>query len=360
MSVQHRPTVAILIPTHNGEEYIDGLVQSIINDSYPKDSLGIFVVDNSSVDATVSTLKHYQDRGVNLTLICNDQNYFFAKAINQAADAATRAGFEYLILLNQDTTVTVGWVDALIAPLISDFSITAAQARMMMADSSSGGINSLGNVIHYLGFGFSNANGKQWSNLESEYAQAWWDIQYASGGAMMIRSKDWRKFGGLDEHLIMYHEDLALGWMIALRGFRSVCVRDSIVYHDYRSTPAAYKYYFMERNRLIVVLEYYNARTLLLLFPMLLVLEIGLLAFSFIRGWWKEKFRSYWSVLSSIPVIIKKRQLLQVARTVPDRDMLYRFASMIQDQPIDHWLLRTIGNPFMRWYYRQIVRIVRW
>lgn len=360
MSVTHHPTVAILIPTYNGEAYIDELFKSIVADSYPKKSLGIFVVDNASVDATVTALAHYQKQCAKLTLIRNSQNYFFAKAINQAADAAMREGYEYLILLNQDTIVESGWIDALMAPLKADSFISAAQARMMITPPSSGIINSLGNVVHYLGFGFSNANGKQWRVVESMYANPWWDIPYASGGAMMVRAKDWRQFGGLDEHLAMYHEDLALGWRMALGGFRSVCVRDAIVYHDYRSAPSAYKYYFMERNRLIVLLEYYKVATLIVLLPMLIVLEVGLLVFACVKGWWKEKFRSYVSVVLSIRIIIKKRRLLQATRTIPDRILIHRFASMIEDQPIDHWLLRAVGNPLMRWYHHQVARIVRW
>ncbi len=350
--------VAILIPTYNGSAFVDELLESIANDSYLKEYLGIFVVDNASRDDTVARISNKAIS--NISIIRNSCNEYFAKAINQAANAAILSGYEYLILLNQDTTVEVGWIMALQEALTTDSSIAAAQARMMLFPAASITVNSLGNAIHYLGFGFSSCNGKQWATVETGYAGAWWETFYASGGAMMIRASVWKQLGGLDEHLMMYHEDLALGWQLALQGKRSVCVRKAVVYHKYDFNPSPYKYYFMERNRLIVVLEYYKIATILVLLPMLLSMEVGLLGFAFAKGWWKEKLRSYISIMTSLPIIIQKHRSIQSTRLVKDRTILARMAMTIEDQPIDHWLLRTIGNPLMRWYYRMVMRIVWW
>lgn len=370
MIEKHLQRVAILIPTYNGAGFIKELFESIARDSYPKEHLGIFVVDNASTDNTVVQISNFSTQGGSasggqfpiskITVIQNDRNYFFAKAINQAAVAAIHAGYEYLILLNQDTTVEVGWIEALLKTLSTDESIAVAQARMMLSPSSCGIVNSLGNRIHYLGFGFSSGNGKAWNSVEGHNTRAYWEVLYASGGAMMIRAKVWVELGGLDEHLIMYHEDLALGWQLALRGKRSVCVRDAVVYHKYNFNPEAYKYYFMERNRLIVIFEYYKIPTLLLLTPILLGMEAGLLGFAFVKGWWKEKFRSYASIIASLLIIIRKRHSIQSTRLVRDRVILGQMANTIEDQPIDHWLLRTVANPLMRWYYRMLMRMIWW
>ena len=53
------PQVTILIPTKNVVNYIDKVIQSIINLDYPKDNIKIIVLDAFSTDGTIEVLSDY-------------------------------------------------------------------------------------------------------------------------------------------------------------------------------------------------------------------------------------------------------------------------------------------------------------
>jgi len=364
--------VAIIIPTYNGQQYIEALFESITQSIYPKNRLGIFVVDNNSTDGTRAVIaRHRQGGAVAIQTIQNIKNEYFAKAVNQGSEAAIRDGYEYLFLLNQDTTIEPDCISMLVEVLTNNKNIAVAQARMMLPGGDR--INSLGNAIHYLGFGFSNGNGQPWpfnrhSGLDPEskhskkyklqitnYQLPAWPITYASGGAMMVSSETWMEFSGLDETLQMYHEDLDFGWRLLLAGKQCVCVRDAVVYHDYTFNPAPYKYYFMERNRMIVLLTHYQLWTLVLITPMALLMELGIILFSLKNGWAKEKFRSYRDALILLPKILENRKKSLGLRKIEDREILKRMGSAIQDQPVNNFVLNRMGNPILAFYYQLVV-----
>jgi len=353
--------VAILIPAYNGEQYIDKLFKSICRDTYPKENLGIFVVDNASSDQTVARITNYELPMTKVTVIQNKTNLYFAKAINQAATAAMSAGYDELILLNQDTTVLPGWIDELLKVRAQKPEAAAIQSRLMKPDGS---INCLGNAIHYLGFGFSVGNGKKYPiSPPSRQAgniqyPAFWSVTYPSGAAMMVSALDWKESGGLLELLEMYHEDQEWGQRMNLRGRTSYCARDSVVVHDYQFEQAPYKYYFMERNRLVVLLLYYHLWTLLLITPIFFVMELGMVAFSIKNGWWREKFRSYRDAIRMLPQTLRLRKKSLVLRKVSDRDILKRMEATIKDQPVNNVILDRIANPVLNAYYQFILLLL--
>ena len=55
---------------------------------------------------------------------------------------------------------------------------------------------------------------------------------------------------------------------------------DSVVRHKYSFSKEPTKFYWLERNRWLVVLENYEATTLFLLMPALLAFEIGVLGYA--------------------------------------------------------------------------------
>ena len=74
----------------------------------------VIVVDNASTDGTRAYLERLAAERDGLVLIANDTNVGFAAACNQGLARATGA---YLVLLNNDTVVTRGWLSALVRHL---------------------------------------------------------------------------------------------------------------------------------------------------------------------------------------------------------------------------------------------------
>ncbi|HEX3952490.1 MAG TPA: glycosyltransferase [Stellaceae bacterium] len=108
------PLVSVIVLTYNNWEYTSACLFSLRNWSeYP--NLEIIVVDNASTDGTREKLRALEHQ--NLRIILNDSNLGFPAGNNVGMRAARG---EYVILLNNDTFVTRGWVRDLIRPMQRD------------------------------------------------------------------------------------------------------------------------------------------------------------------------------------------------------------------------------------------------
>lgn len=110
----HIPKVSIIVLTYNNLAFNKQCIDSILH----KTAYGryeLIIVDNASTDGTREYLEELQSREVpNLKVILNDQNKGFAGGNNIGIKAAEG---NYILLLNNDTVVSRGWLTALIKHL---------------------------------------------------------------------------------------------------------------------------------------------------------------------------------------------------------------------------------------------------
>jgi GT2 family glycosyltransferase/glycosyltransferase involved in cell wall biosynthesis len=107
------PRVSIVIATHNNVHLTRLCLDSIArHTSWP--NYEVIVVDNGSSDGTVEFLRAAAARDPRLRVLANPRNEGYARANNQGIAAAAGA---YVILLNNDTLVTRGWMHALVGYL---------------------------------------------------------------------------------------------------------------------------------------------------------------------------------------------------------------------------------------------------
>lgn len=113
------PSVSVVILAHNHWQFTKECLRSVLTLSdYPK--LEVIVVDNGSTDDTEEGLKRVAARDPRVSVVRNDRNLGFAMGNNVGLRAATG---DYVILLNNDTYVTRGWVRDLIRPMTIDSKI---------------------------------------------------------------------------------------------------------------------------------------------------------------------------------------------------------------------------------------------
>lgn len=113
------PRVSVIVVTYNNLDLTKQCLMSL--DKYTDYSnLEIIVVDNASSDDSPAYLSEWAKQGDNRTLILNPDNKGFAAGNNQGLLVATG---EYLVLLNNDTHVTPGWVSSLVKHMQRDKSI---------------------------------------------------------------------------------------------------------------------------------------------------------------------------------------------------------------------------------------------
>lgn len=106
VAVQTFPRVSVVVLCYNQLDYTRKCVESILNNTaYP--NYEIVLVDNNSTDDTSIYLQELVEKHQNIKIVLNKTNRGFAGGNNDGIDVSNG---EYLILLNNDTLVTRGWM----------------------------------------------------------------------------------------------------------------------------------------------------------------------------------------------------------------------------------------------------------
>jgi GT2 family glycosyltransferase len=237
---------------------------------------------------------------------------------------ARESDADVLVFVNPDTVVQPGAVAAL-ARALEDRTVGIVQARLRLLDRPDV-LNSSGNVVHVSGLAWPGGYGDPADELAEPR-----EIAYASGAAFAIRADVFRELGGFTEKLFLYQEDLELCWRAHLRGLRVLVVPEADVLHDYvLERPGRQKEYYLERNRLIVVKSVFSMRLLVLLAPVLLAVELGIVLVAWRQGWLREKLRGWVWLAGNRSWLRAHRRETQALRRVTDRD-LARFLTPVLD-----------------------------
>lgn len=346
----------ILIVSYNGKRFLDDCLGSLSSDVYDEIDPVIYVVDNCSTDGSADYIREHWPH---VRLIERQENDGYAGGNVYGWEQIQRdmPDAEYVFLLNQDTVIEPGFLKELKEAFDAEPRLGSAQPALLLHPEVEK-INSLGNVIHYLGFGYSSSNGLSATTMPSMARE----INYASGAAVLLRVAAVREVGLFDAFMFMYLEDLDLGWKLSLAGWRNRLVPSSRVYHKYEFSRGMQHYYFFERNRLWILLKNYHWATLLLLVPAALVMEIAQVIRSATTGSLSKKLSAYAYFFSvkHIRQLLRDRQVLQRLRRVSDRELFASFSGRIDFQPLESPLLRYGANPFFSLYHRIITYFLFW
>lgn len=113
------PRVTVVVLTYNGLAFTQACLDSLDRHThYP--NLEILVVDNASSDGTQAWLQEWAQSRPHVKLLLNETNLGFAAGNNVGIRAASG---DYVVLINNDTYVTKGWVRDLIRPMLRDASL---------------------------------------------------------------------------------------------------------------------------------------------------------------------------------------------------------------------------------------------
>jgi len=189
------PAVSIIIPVFNNWQFTYKCLQSLYQ--HTSGSYEIIVVDNHSQDITPQLLADMQG----IHVITNDANEVFVNACNQAAK---KARGDYLLFLNNDTEVTPGWLNAMLAPF-ADASTGIVGAKLVYPDGS---LQEAGGIIWRDATGCNYGHGDNPDLPQYSYRRA---VDYCSGACLMISRRLWEAIGGFDQRYApAYYEDTDL------------------------------------------------------------------------------------------------------------------------------------------------------
>ena len=96
--------LSVILVNYNGKRYNDKCIASILK-SQGKEQIQVVVVDNASTDGTLEALRQNWGADERVYIISLDRNYGFSKANNEGIKWAAAQGYQYIMLLNNDTEI---------------------------------------------------------------------------------------------------------------------------------------------------------------------------------------------------------------------------------------------------------------
>lgn len=338
---------------------IDRLLGSLEHMQFPREDWALVIVNNRCAGFNIE--QHWQQHwaakvGVTLpqTIFQAQENNGFAGGHNSALALAKTFAPQYVYLLNGDAHVDSQLLASIVAYADQHPKAAVMQSRLML-DQEPEKLNSAGNALHFLGFGYSlEAN-----ELYVPGRRPSTPMFYASGASVLVRMAMLEKLGLFESSYFMYHEDVDCSWRARLAGYDVDYVEDSVVFHHYEFSKSIKKFYWMERNRHLANLTNFQLKTLLLILPALLVMEVGTLLFAFKSGWAKEKVRAWghFFKLSTWQFILRRRKDVAGFRVVSDKEILAFMCGVITNQEVNNPLLTKVVNPLMDLYLRGLQKI---
>lgn len=348
--------VIIIIICYNGRADTETCLRSLFTSNDDDINKRVVVVDNNSTDGTVEFVTTTFPQ---VDLCVESINRGYAGGANAGWNFARQKypDARFLVLLNQDTLVHNKWLVPLVDFLQQHDHVGIVGPKILLHPETDK-INTIGNRSHFLGFGFVTGYG-QIDHGRFIKAHA---VDFVSGAALMVRTDLLAGTDLFNEELFMYLEDAELAWKLHQVGYQSYVQPTSVIEHCYHPAAPLKHYYYLERNRWILLWVYYKLPTLLLLIPALLFMELGQIAYATMNGKLCDKLRSYGYFLRPInwARLWKQRRYAQRHRTETDRQFMTRFSGTFDHVAVNGLLLRYIGNPLLQAYWWVARRMIIW
>lgn len=301
--------VSIVILTYNNEKDLAECIPSILDQTYRNYEL--LIVDNGSTDGTVAFIKK---RYPAIRLIETGANLGYAGGNNVGFQ---HVNGDYVVVVNPDTMLDPGWLQNLIKPLDDDPRIGITNSKVLEYDDRDHG--SCGNTSHYTGLHFPRGIEKSASAFTRPEI-----VSAISGCSFAIRREVLSSLKGFDAEYFLYLEDSDLSLRARLAGYRIMFTPESIVYHKHKTVITAQKVYYLERNRLMLLLKCYSMKLLIMVLPALVLTEMVTWTHAALNGnkFAYSKLRAYSWILSNMGKIIEKRSDVAASKKISDRDFL--------------------------------------
>ncbi|WP_321418524.1 glycosyltransferase family 2 protein [uncultured Methanomethylovorans sp.] len=300
--------VSIILLTYNSALDLPECVPSLLSQTYG--NFEIIIVDNASSDGTVEFIhKNYPQ----LKLIEAGKNLGYPSGNNLGFEYARG---NYVVVVNPDTVADSQWLTELIKPLDEDSSITATTSKIKIYYDTDK-INACGDISHYTGLTFCKGlHAPSDSFSQSE------EIGAVAGGSFAIRREMLDYIKGFDSDFFLYMEDTDLSWRVRFAGGKLVYVPTSIIYHKFKLSIAAWKHFYLERNRYMMLLKNLETKTLLLLLPGLVLTEIVTMGHATLNGpeYIRNKFKAYWWIVNNRNIIFEHRKKTLATKKISDKE----------------------------------------
>ncbi len=221
--------VTVVIPNYNGIKFIEECLKALENQDMEAEEYDIIVVDNGSEDGSCQLV---EELFPGIRVIPLKTNTGFCHAVNVGIQATETP---YVILLNNDTKVSPGFVRVLCQGIEARPAAFGISASMRMWDQPDL-IDDAGDRYCVLGWAYARGKGQPATKYDKRV-----EIFSACGGASIYRKSVFDEIGLFDESHFAYLEDLDIGYRARIHGYRSFYEPGAEVVH-YGSASSGSRY----------------------------------------------------------------------------------------------------------------------
>ncbi|MDR1624499.1 MAG: glycosyltransferase family 2 protein [Tannerellaceae bacterium] len=243
--------VAVVILNWNGRRLLEQFLPSVV-DCSPAEYAEVIVADNGSTDESIPLL---EEKFPQVGIIRLSDNYGFAEGYNRALE---RIDALYTVLLNSDVEVTPGWLDHLVKAMDADPSIACVQPKIRSYRNRQyfEYAGAAGGYIDRYGYPFCRGRVLHVTEEDRGQYDTPAETLWATGACLLIRTSVYKSEGGLDARFFAHQEEVEMCWRLRCRGYRLMCIPQSVVYHVGGATLSAEnprKTFLNFRNSLLMV-----------------------------------------------------------------------------------------------------------
>ncbi len=242
------PKIAIVILNWNGKKDTKECLNSLKQITYS--NYEIILVDNGSVDGSVEMLeKEHQE----IVLIKNKENLGFTGGNNVGIKKALEHNADYVLLLNNDTTVEQDFLEKMVGVAEQDASIGIVGPKIYYYSLPYIIWSAGGKYIHFLGKARTNGINK----TDSPEYNVQREVSWVTGCAMMIKREVFEKIGLLEEQYFSNYEDLDFCISAERARYTIYYAPEAVIYHkvarDWGGLDNPLYIYYQIRNNLLFI-----------------------------------------------------------------------------------------------------------
>tara|TARA_Y200000002_G_scaffold355301_1_gene336152 strand:+ start:62 stop:964 length:903 start_codon:yes stop_codon:yes gene_type:complete len=244
------PKIAIIIVNWKKYDLTLKCIESILNSSFK--NFKIILIDNEYQKSMSDQLK----KSKKIHLIRNEKNEGFARANNQGIKYSIKNGFDYMLLLNNDTLIKNDLMDSLIKQS-NTLNQKIIQPLILNYDGTKIW-NAGGTINYFLGTFQTLKKGERFKNFKSNRNYTDW----FTGCCVLIKSEIFNDIGFFDDRFFAYYEDIDFSIRLKKRGYSIAMMNDSYLQHF---ESASSKSSNQNEGNLLPYVHYLNIRNHILL-----------------------------------------------------------------------------------------------
>ena len=300
--------VTIAVITYNGEHLLQECLSAIKSQDYPE--YEIMVIDNNSTDHSVDLVR---EKFPEVKILQMKEN----RGPNPARNVAIlKSDTSYTLLVDDDAVLTPQCLRILMKTMKEYSNVAICNPRIVLYDDRTR-IQYDGSRLCYIGAVIARNSGASIQQASKTTIP----VSVVSGLTMLVKRDKALQIGLFDEDYFFGWDDADFSLRMTISGFKCLHVPQAVVYHKLKKRGLS-KAFYQIRNRWYLILKSYSSRTLFLLWPILLVYELGLLLFLTMKGVLFEYLKANLAVIKNFGKLMKKRRKIQALKKISDGEVL--------------------------------------